>query len=387
MFDLYAKTFKGLEECLVDELKVLGAQEVKQGSRGASFKGNVETIVRANLQLRTALSVIIQLDEFQAINPEQLYQKALRYNWEEWLEVNQTFKIEITAKSSFFTHSQYASLKVKDAIVDRFKKLKSGKRPSVNTDRPDVVFHISILEDIVRIGINTSGDPLFKRGYRNTTVLAPINEVLAAGIIHQTGWNGEKTLWDPMCGSGTFAFEAIMKKHNVYPQYFRDYFGFLRVPLEKVGECFKDVVSDLDQKIDLSPSKSSIIASDISEMSLRKARRNMAPPIFRKNMKLEEMSFFDAKPETDEGVLIMNPPYDERLSLEEASTFYKEIGDHLKQNFAGWDAWIISGYEDAVKSVGLKSNAKVQLYNGKIPSMLMNYKLFKGDLKDFVQKN
>ena len=374
-----AKTFQGLESILAEELERIGATEIAKGHRSVTYSGTKETMYKANYLCRTALSVLVPVESFTAESPEELYAKALEIDWDDFFLPENTFAINPTIQSEFFPHSQFASLKLKDAIVDFFRK-KRGKRPSVERENPEFRINLHIRKDEVTISFDSSGEPLFKRGYRLRQTEATLNEILAAGMIMLTGWDGKKNLADPMCGSGTICAEAAMIALNMPAGYFRKSFGFMNWP-DYDADLWHTIRRTAKEGIRKS-SECLIIGADISPDNIERARINLQQ--FRLNqLKLAVKDFFDFElPDANDALIIMNPPYGERLDAEkDISVLYKHIGDHLKKNFTGCEAWIISSNIDALKSIGLHSSAKYTLFNGPLECRFMQFKLYEGSRK------
>ncbi len=376
---LIAKSLFGLEEVLADELRDLGADSIRVTNRAVEFEGDKELMYRANYQLRTALSILKPVMEFRIRSSKNLYSNALRFDWDRFMSVDQTFSIVSVVHSTLFKHTAYAGLVLKDAIVDKFRA-KFNRRPSVDTQRPDVVFNLRISENNVTISIDSSVTPLFKRGYRTEATRAPINEVLAAGIIKMSGWNGEGPFLDPMCGSGTFAIEAALIANKIPPGRFRSYFGFMN---------WSDYDESLLYKIRkdtefIKPVKGDISCSDRSAEALRIAQKNIASAGLKGIIKAGLSDFFKSDSAGVNYTIIMNPPYGERLSEEDIAEFYRKTGERLKHGYSGSDAWLITSSGVGLKSLGLKPAKKYTLYNGALESKLVKYELFAGKRKDIL---
>ena len=378
-YSCVAKTLSGLEPILADELLALQATDVKQLKRAVSFTCDKKTLYRVNLCSRFAISVLVEWADFWARDENNFYEQVKKINWEDVLSVEKTFMITATiGQSKVFTHSQYMGLKTKDAIADYFME-KFGKRPDVNTLDPDVKINVYIRGNKVILSLDSSGEPLFKRGYRSETGYAPINEVLAAGIIELSGWDRQQTFYDPMCGSGTFLVEAALMAHNVPPGMKRR-FGFQNWINYSSGlwdQVFKEETANVTD------AQVQIIGSDKDGKVLDKARENIAAAFVEDSVRVSRKDFFATEWQKDEMPhIIMNPPYDKRLREKDAIAFYKQIGDTLKFNYPGAEAWILSANLNAMKFVGLRPNTTIQLYNGPLECKLCQYKLYKGSKKD-----
>ncbi len=377
---LIAKSLFGLEEVLAGELKDLGADSIKISNRAVEFEGDKEMMYRANYQLRTALSILKPLVEFRIRTSKNLYSSALRFDWDRFMTVDQTFSIVPVVHSTLFKHTGYAGLVLKDAIVDKFRT-KHNRRPTVDTQRPDVVFNLRISENNVTISIDSSVTPLFKRGYRTEATSAPLNEVLAAGIIKLSGWNGKTPFLDPMCGSGTFAIEAALIANNIPPGKFRTYFGFMN---------WSDYDESLLYKIKkeaeiIKPERGDISCSDRSAEAISIARNNIANAGLKNIIKLGMSDFFESDSGGKMYTILINPPYGERLPEDDIADFYRKIGERLKHGYSGSDVWIITSSVSGLKSVGLKPSKKHTLFNGALESRLVNYELFAGKRKNNLE--
>jgi len=380
-FNLVAICMQNLEEELAEELRLLGAKDIRIQKRAVEFKANLELLYKANIWLRTAIKVLKPIYEFKAKNDLQLYERAKAIAWERIFSEEETFMIDYAVNSPFFTHSQFAALRLKDAIVDRFREA-GKKRTNVNKAQADLRIHLHIQENRVNISLDSSGDPLFKRGYRIEGHQAPINECLAAGLIYKTGWIGEEDFFDPMCGSGTLAIEAALIASNVPPNYNR-----LRFAFESWKSYDPTLLSKVlgEAKAQYRPLKASIFARDIQSNSIRASRVNINAANMRKHIQLEQADFFKSPAPSSQGLMLMNPPYGERLNVSgNLLGFYEKIGSTLKHEYENWTAWIISSEIDSFKKIGLKANRKIPMMNGKLACQLRSYHLFSGKRKEFI---
>ena len=381
---LIAKTIAGLEETLADELTLLGAKDVKVITRVVSFSGDNKLLYEANLWCRTALRILKPLYAFPASTNDQLYQNIFNYPWEEIFQVDNTIAIDSVVNDSSFTHSHFVSQKVKDAIADRFRS-KTGTRPSVDIENPDIRINIHIYRDVCDVSLDSSGESLHKRGYRVAGGLAPLSEVLAAGLVLLSGWDKQRNFIDPMCGSGTILIEAALIALNIAPGSFKKSFSFMN---------WKDYDASLWQQIKTAAIEKQkindvyISGSDIEARVIRNARGNVIAANLQKNINLLVGPFDTFKPPAGGGVMIINPPYGERLEQEDIVAFYKSIGDSLKKNFAGYDAWIISSDMNALKFIGLKPTRKIPIFNGPLECRFMKFSVYAGSKKDqYTQPN
>lgn len=368
---IVAKTFQGLEEVLAQELHNLGIQKTEIVKRAVLFQTNQEGMYRANYLLRSALRLLISIDEFSVNNEDQLYNSIQSINWSKYLNVNRTFAIDTVVNSSVFRHSKYVAFKTKDAIVDQFRK-KTGRRPSIDVDNPDLRINVLINDTNLKLSLDSSGESLHKRNYRIKTVKAPINEVLAAGLILLSGWDRQKSFWDPMCGSGTLPIEAFMIAQNKPAQFFRRDFGFTSWR-NFDHELWDKIRKTENQK--LSETLPSIHCSDIDKYAIAATEKNFNRFRPGRKLRVSQKDFFDTSLQDEPYHIIMNPPYDNRLELDDDVEFYKNIGDTLKQKYPGSEAWIFSGNVEAIKHVGLKPSRRIHLYNGPIPSKYHKFDL------------
>ncbi|MGM5629721.1 THUMP domain-containing protein [Apibacter raozihei] len=375
-FIIQAKTFFGLEDILVQELKELGASKIISKNRAVEFYGDLGFLYKANYSLRTALKILVPIYSFQA-KDEKIFERELqKFQWDKYLYNNQTFAIDSTVYSEYFTHSQYASLKMKDAIVDSFRK-KFGKRPDVDTKNPDIKFHLHISNDQVTVSLDSSGDPLFKRGYRKANFEAPINEVLASGLLSLAGWDGKGNYLDPMCGSGTLLIEAAMRAMNIPPQLHRTKFGFMNWANFDL-ELFNKIKETRLNRI--KPFSGKIVGYDISEKAIQTAQTNIDAADLTEFIEIKKQNFFDSKKELFPVLLVFNPPYDERISIDD-NEFYKKIGDTLKSNYKNTLSWFITADLEAFKKVGLRPSRKIKLFNGKLECRFFQYDIYEGTKK------
>jgi len=373
-FKMIAKTFFGFEEILAKELQLLGAQDVEIGTRAVSFKGDKGFMYKANLSLRTALKILKPIYHFRAFNDQSLYKGIQGIDWSKYLNANQTFVIDSTIHSDHFKHSQFVSQKAKDAIVDQFRD-KTGQRPSIDKDFPDLRINIHIDRDQCSVSLDTSGASLHQRGYRVLTNIAPINEVLAAGMLLLSGWNGESDFLDPMCGSGTILAEAAMIACNIPANINRKEFAF---------EKWNDWDNDLfDQIIDALMKRTrdfryTMKGYDKAPSAVSKAIDNIRNANLDEFITIEQKNFFDTKKETSGPLhMVFNPPYGERLDID-LERFYREMGDTMKQNYPGTHAWFITANLEALKFVGLKPSRKIKLFNGSLEARFVKYEMYEG---------
>jgi putative N6-adenine-specific DNA methylase len=375
---MIAKTFHGLEPILATELRRLGAWNVTEIRRGVRFAGDMRTLYKANLHARTALRILVDIHEFSARNEHQLYNRVQEVDWSEYLDVLDTFVVDAVTNSHIFRHSHFAALKVKDAIADQFRK-KSGRRPSVNKQQPDIRVHLHITGNVVSLSLDSSGESLHKRGYRQGQNAAPLSEVLAAGMLMVAGWNGDVPLLDPMCGSGTILCEAALIAANIAPGSFRQDFGFQRWKnyQPELWEELKATAAEME-----TAPTAKIFGSDKSPMTVRIAERNLEAIGMAEVIQLEKAEFSRREAPAESGLIITNPPYGERIKEADLRGLYRLIGDTFKQKYAGWRAWILSGSMEGIKAVGLKASIKKTLFNGPMECRFYHYDLYHGSREE-----
>jgi putative N6-adenine-specific DNA methylase len=380
-FKMVAKTFFGFEELLAKELTQLGAQQVELGTRMVSFVGDKGFMYKANLALRTAIKILKPIKTFKAYNDKSLYDGMMKIDWSEYMNEHQTFVFETTLHSEHFNHSQFVALKSKDAVVDQFRD-KTGKRPNIDKDFPDVRLHIHIDRDICTVSLDTSGESLHRRGYKSATNIAPINEVLAAGMLLLSGWDGQSHFLDPMCGSGTILAEAAMIACNIPANINRKEFAFEKWS-DWDSELFDKVLESLLKKT--REFHYTITGYDKAPSAITKAKDNIKNANLDEYITVKQANFFDSK-KTTEGPLhmVFNPPYGERLDID-LERFYREIGDTLKQSYPNTNAWFITANLEALKFVGLKPSRKIKLFNGKLEARFVKYEMYAGSKRTKFQ--
>lgn len=384
-FKMTAKTFFGFEEILANELRNLGAEKVSTGNRMVSFYGDKGFMYKANLCLRTALKILKPIASKKIRNENELYDFVQSIDWSNYMEVNDTLAIYATVNSDHFNHSKFVALKSKDAIVDQFRN-KTGNRPSIDTEHPDLVISIHIGGNNCTISLDSSGDSLHHRGYRTATNIAPINEVLAAGLLLLSGWKGQSHFLDPMCGSGTMLIEAAMIACNMPANLNRREFAF---------EKWLDWDMDLFEKIENAVLKKvtdcnfDIIGFDKAPSAVQKAKDNVKNANLSEFISVSEQNFFDTekKYSPEEKLhMVFNPPYGERIAIN-MPEFYGNVGDTLKKNYPGTEAWFITSDLEAIKHVGLRPSRKIKVFNGKLEARLLNYKMYSGSKRAKFQKD
>ena len=376
-FQMVAKTLYGFEDLLARELVQLGAQRVKKGVRNVTFVGDKGFMYKCNLALRTAIKILKPIASFKVFDEKDLYKKIYEIKWENYIDSKDSLAINSTVNSNKFTHSQYISLKVKDAIVDRFRSLKN-ERPSVDLRFPDLKINIHIDKMFCNVSLDSSGESLHKRGYKKATNIAPINEVLAAGLIMLSGWDGQSDLLDPMCGSGTILIEAAMIACNIPPNLMRNEFAF---------EKWKDWDVDLFEKIENSLLNKTrdfhynIYGIDKAPSAVKKAIDNINNSKLDSFISIRHDDFFKTSKSSKELLhIIFNPPYGERLEIN-VEKLYEDIGNTLKRNYANSNAWFITSNKESLKYVGLRPSKKIKLFNAKLESIFAKYEIYDGSKK------
>lgn len=377
-FKMIAKTFYGFEDILSEELLALGAQKINKGNRNVSFYGDKGFLYKSNLSLRTALKILKPVCEFRFKDIHEYYDNIYSLKWEDYIDPTSSFLINsVVFHSNVFNNSKFTSLKAKDAIVDRFRD-KFKKRPSINSFNPELRIEIHVNRNTCTVSLDSSGESLHKRGYKKYNSAAPLNEVLAAGIVLMSKWDKKSDLLDPMCGTGTFLIEAAMIAKNIAPNLNRLSFAFEKWKdwdsklFEIIEESVRSKEIDFDYKL---------YGFDISNSMVKKAQKNIEVAEIDIDIEIVKKDFFNSK-KTDEDKLhiLINPPYDKRISTD-VNVLYKKIGDTLKNNYLYSDVWIITANLEAIKSIGLRSNNKIKLYNSNLESRLLNYAIYPGTKK------
>jgi putative N6-adenine-specific DNA methylase len=377
---MQAKTFFGYEAILAEELKTLGAADVEVKNRLVEFYGDLGFLYKANYSLSTALRILKPILSFSAKNEHQLYDRVNSFEWEKILNVDQTFIINSTVHSDYFTHSHYASLKVKDAIVDRYQT-KFGERPNIEKNQADIYINLHISHDKITLSLDSSGESLHKRGYKVEHGIAPINEVLAAGLLKIAGWDGKGNFLDPMCGSGTLLMEAAFIAANIPPQVHREKFAFENWPDydAKLFQTIKEVRLDRIREF-----SGKIVGYDVDPSILNSAERNIMNANLEDFVEVFCKDFFETEKDLFPVLIVFNPPYNERLESDN-EVMYKAIGDTLKNNYPNTFAWFISSDLTAKKYVGLKPSKKVKIFNGKLECDYLRYDIYEGSKKEKKQ--
>jgi putative N6-adenine-specific DNA methylase len=376
-FKMIAKTFFGFENILADELLKLGAKKITIGVRNVSFFGDLGFLYKSNLFLRSAIRILTPIKSFKVNNEKELYSSVFNFNWEDYFSISNTFQIDSVLNTDLFSHSLFVSQRVKDGIVDRFRKL-DNNRPNIDLENPDIKINIHITKNDCTISLDSSGKPLNQRGYRTLTNIAPINEVLAAGIVMLSDWDCQSDFLDPMCGSGTLLIEAAMFATNYPVNIERTNFSFLN---------WKNFDNDLFEMIKKSvlnkvkPFDYKIIGYDKAPSAVKKSNQNIINSGFDHLIKVNQFDFFKTKKFSENFLhILFNPPYGERLQID-FRLFYKKIGDTLKTSYSNSCAWFITSNIESLKQVGLRPSRKIKLYNGKLESRLVKYEIYSGSKK------
>ena len=368
----------GLEPVLAKELTQMGANDVEIGRRMVSFTGDKEMMYRANFQLHTAIRILKPIRHFRAKSADDVYEEIKKIDWTEFLGTDKTFTVDSVVFSEEFRHSKFVSYKVKDAIVDQFRE-KTGKRPNISVANPDIRLNMHIAEDKCTLSLDSSGESLHRRGYRQESVEAPLNEVLAAGMILLSGWQGDTDFIDPMCGSGTLIIEAALIARNMAPGLFRKEYAFEKWP-DFDADLFDEIYNDESLEREFNHK---IYGYDIDMKAVNTARLNVKAAGLSDIISVEQQDFKDFTQPQNKSIIITNPPYGERISTPDLMGTYKMIGERLKHQFKGNDAWVLSYREECFDQIGLKPSIKIPLYNGSLECEFRKYQMFDGKLKDF----
>lgn len=383
-FKMTAQTMFGFEEILSDELKNLGAKNIEKHNRAVSFAGDLELMYKANLCLRTALRILVPICEFEVFNEQDLYDNIKKIRWEEYLGTRDTVAINCSLSSPLFTHSQFLEQKTKDGIADYFKE-KYGKRPSVDLISPTLRVNVYIYGSNCLVSLDSSGDSLHKRGYRDKSNIAPINEVLAAGLVLLSGWDKQSNFIDPMCGSGTILIEAALLASNTPPGIYKSHFGFMNWKYYD-SDIWHKVFNQSIEQVNRAVPK--IVGGEISRNVSRKAVSNIYDAEISDMISIQTAAFEDLEVPEGTGTLIINPPYGERMDKDEdIELIYKQIGDTLKKKWSGYTAWVITSNLEAAKHIHLTPKPKIKVFNGSLECRFMKYELYSGTKRVFKEKN
>ena len=376
-FEIIAKTFQGLENILAEELTVLGANDIQIGRRMVSYKGDQELLYRSNFCLRTAIRILKPIKHFRAKSADEVYEAVKSIDWSQYLTNETTFAVDSVVFSTEFRHSKFVAYKVKDAIVDQFRE-KTGSRPNIRVSNPDILLNMHIAEFDCTLSLDSSGESLHRRGYRQEALEAPLNEVLAAGIILMTGWRGETDFIDPMCGSGTLPIEAGLIARNMAPGLFRKGYAFEKWA-DFDRELFERIYNDDSQEREFNHK---IYGYDNNRKAIAIAQNNVKAAGLTNDIVIDFQDFQDFKQPAEKSIIVMNPPYGERIKPEDLLGLYKMIGGQFKHQFVDNDAWVLSYREECFDAIGLKPSLKVPLYNGSLECELRKYQIFSGRYND-----
>ncbi len=377
--NLVSKTLAGLEDILAGELTQLGAENIRIGKRAVEFTGSLELLYKVNLWSRTAINVMQNISNFDVNEQQDLYDGLRQIEWELYFDHSKTIAINAVIFNTVFDNSHFVSLRSKDAIADYFNE-KYGVRPNIDTSDPDFKISIHLSRNKCKVSLDSSGQPLFKRNYRKYAGNAPINEVLAAGLIKLAGWNSKTPLIDPMCGSGTIPIEAALMAQNILPGYYRNHFGFQN--WKNFDSGIFDNLKKEAASLKLSSPNAIIEGYDIDGSIIGTARKNIMRAGLLGTINLKRNDFFTYNPQIKNGILIINPPYGKRIRNDNIKDFYNKIGDTLKNKYKGYSAWIISQDDYPLKYIGLKPSKKIPVYNGPIECNFVKYNVFEGSLKN-----
>jgi len=380
-FDLVVKTLHGLENILATELEQLGAENVQPKVRAVICTGDNDLMYRANLYCRTAIKVLKPIHKFEVSDENSLYRGIQEIEWRRYMNVDDTLVVDGVLNSKLFNHSGFIALRTKDAIVDQFRD-HFDIRPSVDKINPTLRINVHISDKTCTVSLDSSGEPLYKRGYKSERNLAPLNEVLAAGLVLLSGWNRESNFADPMCGSGTILIEAALIAYNIPPCILRKEYGFQKWN-DFDENIWKKITEEAHKTLENIKKETTfeICGSDISDKAFRIARENINNLNIGKKIRLATKAIGEFVPSKGGGVIVMNPPYGERMKKEDINEFYHAIGDRMKQQFAGYDVWILSSNIEALKNVGLHPTRKITLFNGDLECKFMKYSIYEGSKK------
>lgn len=379
-FPMVAKTMFGLEEVLAGELLKLGARRIEPLNRAVRFTGDTGTLYKCNLSLRTALRILVPVASFQVTNEESLYRSIRQLPWNEYMDASGSLAIDTVLQTDLFNHSQFISQKAKDGIADYFRDV-SGRRPDVDLDNPGLRINLHIVDDTCNVSFDSSGSSLHKRGYRDQTNLAPLNEVLAAGLVLLSGWDGKRPFVDPMCGSGTILIEAAMYAAGIPPGYYRQEYGFMKwkqfLAFDEAlyNTIYESAISRIRQD------EVTIIGGELSPHVARKARENVKLARVEDMVEIRHCDLADFIPPSGTGTAVMNPPYGERMNKDDISALYGRMGDAFKKNFTGYDCWILTANMEGLKQVGLRPSRKIKLFNGPLECRFARYEMYRGSRK------
>ena len=376
-FEMIAKTFQGLENVLAEELTALGADNIQIGRRMVSYTGDKELLYRSNFQLRTAIRVLKPIKHFRATSADEVYEAVKAIDWTKYLSVDTTFAVDSVVYSTEFRHSKFVAYKVKDAIVDQFRE-KTGSRPNIRVTNPDIQLNMHIAEYDCTLSLDSSGESLHRRGYRQEAVEAPLNEVLAAGIVLMTGWRGETDFIDPMCGSGTLPIEAALIAKNMAPGLFRQGYAFEKWS-DFDPELFEQIYNDDSQEREFAHH---IYGYDNNRAAVAIAERNVKAAGLTADVSIQFQDFADFTQPQEKSIIVTNPPYGERIKPEDLLGLYKMIGTQFKKQFVDNEAWVLSYREECFDAIGLKASLKVPLFNGALECELRKYQMFSGRYND-----
>lgn len=377
-FELIAKTFMGLEPVLAQELTQMGANNVQIGRRMVSFTGDKEMMYRANFQLHTAIRILKPISHFKARSAEDVYEAVKKIDWSKYILDGKTFSVDSVVYSEEFRNSRFVTYKVKDAIVDQFREA-TGSRPNISVSNPDIRLHIHIADEDATLCLDSSGESLHRRGYRQESVEAPLNEVLAAGMILMTGWKGDCDFIDPMCGSGTLLIEAALIARNINPGVFRKEFAFEKWP-DFDQDLFDAIYNDDTQEREFAHH---IYGYDVDMKAVNTARLNVRAAGLTKDITVEQADFKDFTKPENKSIIVTNPPYGERISTPNLLATYKMIGERFKHQFMENDAWVLSYREECFDQIGLKPSIKIPVFNGSLECEFRKYTIFDGKMRDY----
>jgi putative N6-adenine-specific DNA methylase len=382
-FQILIRTYSGLEEVLYKEVTALGGANVEKLNRAVSCTGDLGFVYKLNLALRTAVKVLVPLNQFVFHDNKSFYDAVYQIDWPGLFAHDKTIAFDSIVFSRYFDNSMFVSQLAKDAVADRFRKA-GLPRPFVDARNPDVPLSIYVKENEATVYLDSSGMSLHQRGYKPEQVHAPLSEVMAAGILKLSGWSPHFPLIDPMCGSGTFSIEAAMLASGVPAGMFRKRFGFEQWKAYDAG-LYEQIFTSLVNRISESPFE--IHASDRDARAIAIAKRNAEAAQFSDEISFSVSDFLKSSGPERKAFLFMNPPYGERLNPDDLAQLYAGIGATLKHRYAGCEAWVFTAYPEAVKQIGLKPSTKIKLMNGPLECLLLRYEMFAGKRNEFKKQN
>lgn len=374
---ILAKTFEGLENILASELASIDAKDIEILKRAVRFTGDKKLLYKANYCISTALKFLVPIKNFVSPTTKKFYKEVKNVEWDQFFSIEKTILVDAVTDDSLFRHSNYASQLTKDAIVDYFRE-KFDSRPSVDKNNPMIRINVHVYKNECTISLDSSGSSLHKRGYRVASGEAPINEVLAAGMVKLSDWQADCDFIDPMCGSGTILIEAALFANNIPVNIHRNTFAFMHWNDFDIQTWENIKMEAIKEQTEF---EHEFYGYDISEGMVEIAKKNIRSAGFHKDIRVERSDFFKITSPSSYGFILTNPPYGERIKKSNLIAFYKNTGDKLKTGFPGYTAWLIGSELKAMKFIGLKPSKKITLFNGPLECRFLKFELYKGTKK------